>query len=30
MYKLKKGILPVNFKPYFTSINKITIIQKDF
>ena len=23
MYKFKKGILPVNFNPYFTSINKI-------
>ena len=23
MYKFKKGILPVNFSPYFTSINKI-------
>ena len=22
MYKLKKGILPVNFNPYFTSTNK--------
>ena len=23
MQKFKKGVLPVNFKPYFTSINKI-------
>ena len=30
MYKLKKGILPVNFKPYFTSINKIHNHSKRF
>ena len=23
MYKFKKGVLPVNFNPYITSINKV-------
>ena len=30
MYKFKKGILPVNFKPYFVSTNKIHIHSTRF
>ena len=30
MYKFKKGILPVDFNPYFTSINKIHNLSTRF